>query len=83
MNFVKQIRVSQKRAKTGFRTEVDHPPFVFNPREVSGIGVAENASAKGDELFMPFVRQGYFGFLHHINPAAEEGGLSIDDYLVG
>lgn len=54
MDFVKQIRIGQEGAKTGLRAEVDCPAFVFDAREIGGIGISENTPAKGDELLFSF-----------------------------
>jgi len=50
MGFVKNIRVSKERAQAGFGTEQDRPPAVLGARKVGRVGVAEDASAQGDEL---------------------------------
>lgn len=68
MDFVKQILIRQKRAKTGVRAEIDRPPFVFGTREIGRICVAKNAPAQGDELFLSF--GGTFRLLHRMDPAA-------------
>ena len=54
MDFVKQIRVGQEGAETGFRAQVDRPAFVFDTREVGGIGIPKNTPTEGDELLVPF-----------------------------
>lgn len=51
MYLVKDVRVSQERAEAGFRTEQDRPAAILDARVVSGIGIAEDAAAQGDELF--------------------------------
>ena len=68
MNFVKQIRVGQEGAETGFRAEIDDPPFVFGAREIGRIGIAEHAPTEGNELFLSFGRT--FRLLHRMNPTA-------------
>ena len=52
MDFVENIRVGDEGAETGFRAEIDRPAAIFDPREVSWIGVAEYTPAKGDEAWM-------------------------------
>ena len=74
MDFVKHIRVGQERAETGVCAEIDRPPFVNSVGKISRIGIAKNAAAEGDELCVPFMREGYFRFLHHINSTAGNGG---------
>jgi hypothetical protein len=52
MDFIENIRVGEKRTKTGFRAEIDGPAAVLSAREISGIGVAEDPPTEGDEAFM-------------------------------
>ena len=56
MDFVKQVWVGQEGAEAGLRAEIDCPPLVFNPWKVGRIGIAKDAPAKGDKLFMHFAR---------------------------
>lgn len=49
MDLVEDIRVSQKRAETGLRAEIDGPAAIFEAREIVRISVAEFSPAEGDE----------------------------------
>ena len=51
MDFVEHIRVGQERAEAGVGAEQDRPAAIFNARVIGGIGVAEDTSAEGNELF--------------------------------
>ncbi len=52
MDFIKDIRVGQERAKAGFGAEIDRPTTVSNAREISWVGIAEDPSTEGDEARM-------------------------------
>ena len=51
MDFVENIRVCKERAEAGLCAEQDRPFAIFSAREVSGVRIAEDTSAEGDELF--------------------------------
>ena len=50
MDFVKQLRVGEECAETGFCAKADEPSAVIGGREVLRIDLAEDSSAKGDEF---------------------------------
>lgn len=50
MDFVKDIRVSEKGAETGFRAEVNRPASIFDPRKISRVCILKDAPAEADEL---------------------------------
>lgn len=52
MDFVEEIRVSKERAETGFGAEIDRAAAILGAREVSRIGIAEDAPAEGDKTRM-------------------------------
>ena len=54
MDFVKDIRVCEERAKTGLRAEIECPAMVFDAREISGVSVPEDPSAECDEAWVLF-----------------------------
>jgi hypothetical protein len=54
MDFVKDVRICEERAKTGLRAEIEGPAMVFDAREISGVGVLEFASAECDEAWVLF-----------------------------
>jgi len=51
MDFVENIRIGKERTKAGLCAEQDRPSAVFGAWEVGGIGITEDTSAEGDELF--------------------------------
>lgn len=55
MNLVEQVRVGQEGAEARFRAQIDCAAPVFDARKICWIGIAEDASAKGDESRMLFV----------------------------
>jgi len=52
MDFVENIRVSEKCPAAGFGAEQDHPPAIQSAGEIGGVRVAKEASAQGDETAM-------------------------------
>jgi hypothetical protein len=52
MDFVEEVWVSKERAEAGFGTKIDRPAAILGTREISGIGIAKDPSAKGDEAFV-------------------------------
>ena len=59
MNLIKDIWIRQERAETGFGTEIDRAAAILKPREVGGVGVAEDPSAQGDEEMTFFAGSGW------------------------
>ena len=52
MDFIEDIRVGKECAETRFGAEPDRPRAVDGTRIILRIGVAEDPSAEGDELFV-------------------------------
>jgi len=52
MDFVEDIRVSQKRIVTGFGAEINRPASIYGAREIGRVRVAEDPPAQGDEAWM-------------------------------
>ena len=49
MHLVKQIRVGEEGIAAGFGAEIKSPATIFHAWKISRVGIAEDASAKGDE----------------------------------
>ena len=60
MDTIENLRVREKGTETGLGAKVDRPAAVFDAREISRIGVAEDPSAKGNKtrLFLCFRQLG-------------------------
>ena len=68
MNFVEYIRVGKERTEAGFGAEIDNPAAILCAWIVRRIGIAENASAEGDEAMgarFLLGRYRYFGGFRH------------------
>ena len=50
MNFIENIRVSQKRPKTGFGAENNIPAMIFGVREIAGISIQKYPTTESDEF---------------------------------
>ena len=50
MDFVEDIRVGKKRTETGIGAKQDRPSAIFGTWIVSGVRLAKDSSAQGDEL---------------------------------
>ena len=74
MDFVENIRVCEKSAKTGFGAKVDGPAAIFDAREISRVRVAEDPPAKGDETraFLWFRQLGYHSLIFWSNLSDED-----------
>ena len=49
MDLVKDVRIGLERAETGVGAEIDRPAVILDARKISRVGIAEYASAEGDE----------------------------------
>lgn len=86
MDFIEDIWVSQERAQTGFRAEVDRPAAIFDAWKIGWIRVAEFSSTEGDKRWVLPLFWGMFRHSknHNIHAAvpegcfAKDGGLSIE-----
>ena len=54
MDFIKDIRVCEERAKTGLCAEIDGPATVFDARKIGGVSVLEDPPAECDETWVIF-----------------------------
>ena len=54
MDSVENIRVSEERAEAGLGAEIDRPAAVLDAREICGIGVVKDPSAKRNEAWVLF-----------------------------
>jgi hypothetical protein len=54
MDSVEDVWICEERAETGFGAQIDCPAAILGAREISGIGVAKDPSAEGDEARMFF-----------------------------
>jgi len=59
MDFIKDIRVREERAETGFGAKIDRLTPIFGARKISWVGIAKDPTAEGDKTFV-FLR-GMFG----------------------
>ncbi len=50
MDFIEDIRVSDKRAEAGFGAEVNRPTAILDARKIGRISVAEFSPAEADEV---------------------------------
>ena len=55
MNLVEKVPVSEEGAEARFGAQIDCVAPIIDAREICGIGIAKDASAKGDEARMFFV----------------------------
>ena len=55
VHFIEQVRVGQEGAKTAFCAENNFSSPILGMGEVRRIGIAEEASAQGNKLFVLFV----------------------------
>lgn len=49
MRFIEDIRVSQERAETEVRAEINRPAAIFEARKIRGIRIAEFSPTEGDK----------------------------------
>ena len=57
MDFVEQVGFGPECSEAGLRAEIEPPAAVLRSGEVGGVGLAEDASAQGDEwVGFPFGR---------------------------
>jgi hypothetical protein len=52
MDFIEDVWVGKERAKAGLRAEIDRPAAVLGAREIGRVGVAEDPTAKRNEVWM-------------------------------
>jgi hypothetical protein len=52
MNFIEDIGVSEERAETGFRAQIDRPAAILHAWKISWIRITEDSSTEGDEARM-------------------------------
>ncbi len=66
MNFVKYIRVRQKRTKARFGAEIDRLSAIFSTRKISRVSVAKGPPTEGDEsLQTRFLLSGQWAYRIH------------------
>lgn len=52
MDFIEQVRVSKEGAETAVGTEIDFSSPILCVRKIGRVGIAEDAPAQGDKLFL-------------------------------
>jgi len=80
---IENIRVSDKRAQTGFSAKQNRPPAIFGAGKIRRVGVVEYPSAEGDE----FLRAGFLFNPRHsdkkriASPPKNGGSQRQEDYF--
>ena len=63
MHLIKDVRIRQERAETGFRAQIDRPAAIFDARKIGGIRVVEFSTTQGDEARVFLLQLGIFRHL--------------------